>query len=99
MNQLKTQLQTPTDRKGRRLKDQIGNAISSFFLLNSCFLGLALSSLAALEFWPQPSQAAATEAWVHRFSNVVSNSVDRPLKIVRDATPAPRSSVTDAAQN
>ena len=44
-------------------------------------------ALAALAFGPPPAQAqaAVTEAWVHRFSNVVSNSTDRAVKVVRDA--------------
>jgi len=44
----------------------------------------ALATLAMLGFGPEPVEAAVTEAWVHRFSNVLSNSVDRALKVVRD---------------
>jgi hypothetical protein len=33
-----------------------------------------------------PARAAVTEAWVHRYSNVVSNSTDRAFKVVHDAT-------------
>jgi len=57
------------------MKDELRNAISFFFILNSSFLGLALLTFAALAFGPQPTQAAVTEAWVHRFSNVVSNTM------------------------
>ena len=37
--------------------------------------------------WPGAStvQAAITEAWVHRYSNVVSNSVERAFKVLSDA--------------
>jgi hypothetical protein len=31
-----------------------------------------------------PARAAVTEAWVQRYSNVVSNSVDRAFKVVSD---------------
>src|SRR5262245_25167102 len=44
-----------------------------------------LGLLAALAFGPPPAQAAVTEAWVHRYSNVVSNSNDQAVKVVRDA--------------
>src|SRR5206468_3745745 len=40
----------------------------------------------ALAFVAPPARAAAvTEAWVHRYSNVVSNANDRAFKVVRDA--------------
>jgi hypothetical protein len=34
---------------------------------------------------PQPAEAAVTEAWVHRYSNVVTNATDQAVKVVRDA--------------
>src|SRR5262245_27339869 len=34
----------------------------------------------------QPAQTAVTEAWVQRYSNVVTNSKDYAVKVVRDAT-------------
>jgi hypothetical protein len=48
-------------------------------------LWAALGLLAALAFGPPPAQAAVTEAWVHRYSNVLSNTTDRAVKVVRDA--------------
>src|SRR2546422_6656970 len=41
--------------------------------------------LAALAFVAQPVRAAVTEAWVHPYNNVASNSVDQAFKVVRDA--------------
>ena len=32
-----------------------------------------------------PAQAAVTEAWVHRYSNVVNDSSDRAIKVAHDA--------------
>jgi hypothetical protein len=32
-----------------------------------------------------PARAAVTQAWVHRYSNVVSNSTDQAFKVVNDA--------------
>ena len=59
----------------------------ALFHLRSRPAGLwaALVTLASFAFGFQPAQADVTEAWTHRFSNVLNNSVDRPLKIVRDA--------------
>jgi len=48
------------------------------------YITAALLALAVLALGPQAAQAVVTEAWVHRFSNVLSNSVDRALKVVRD---------------
>jgi uncharacterized delta-60 repeat protein len=47
----------------------------------------ALGLLAAVVFGfgPPLAQAAVAEAWVHRYSNVVSNSNDQAFKVVRDA--------------
>jgi len=44
--------------------------------------GLVL--LAALAFCPPRAQAVVTEAWVHRYNNVQSNSTDLAYKIARD---------------
>jgi hypothetical protein len=49
------------------------------------YISAALVALATLAFGPQPAQAAVTEAWVHRYSGVVSNSVDQAFKVVSDA--------------
>jgi len=38
-----------------------------------------------MAFGAPPARAAVTEAWVHRYSNVVSNSDDHAFKVVRDA--------------
>ena len=48
-------------------------------------LSSALVALAALAFGLRPARAAVTEAWVHRYSNVVSNSNDLASKVVTDA--------------
>ena len=51
-------------------------------------LWAALGLLATLAFGPPPAQAAVSEAWVHRYSNVVSNSDGNSygaIKVVRDA--------------
>jgi uncharacterized delta-60 repeat protein len=48
-------------------------------------IGILCVCLAALALWPQPAQAAVTEAWVQRYSNVVSNSADDARKVVSDA--------------
>ena len=50
----------------------------------ACFWA-ALVVLAAFAFWPQPDQAAVTEAWVHRYNNIVNNANDYAFKVVRDA--------------
>ena len=42
-------------------------------------------AFATIAFEPQPSEAAVTEAWVQRYSNVVSNVTDRAVQVVRDA--------------
>ena len=42
-------------------------------------------AFAAIAFGPQPAQAAVTEAWVQRYSNILSNATDRAIKVVRDA--------------
>ena len=44
-----------------------------------------LAALVTLAGGPQPARAAVTEAWVQRYSNVVSNSTDDAFKVVRDA--------------
>jgi hypothetical protein len=45
-----------------------------------------LAALAALTLLvPDPLQAAVTELWAHRFSNIMTNSVDRASKVVRDS--------------
>jgi hypothetical protein len=49
------------------------------------YISTALLAFAVLALGPQPAPAAVTEAWVRRFSNVLSNSVDLALKVVRDA--------------
>src|SRR5437867_2505781 len=41
--------------------------------------------LITLPFTAHPAQVTVTEAWVHRYSNVVSNSDDRAVKVVSDA--------------
>jgi len=48
-------------------------------------LWTGLLAFAMTAFGPRPAQAAVTEAWVHRFSNVVSNVTDEAVKVVRDA--------------
>ena len=48
-------------------------------------LSFALATIVALLNAIPLTQAAVTEAWVHRYSNVVSNSDDRAIKVVRDA--------------
>jgi hypothetical protein len=40
---------------------------------------------AVLTCLTHPARAAVTEAWVHRYSNVVSNANDVAFKVVRDA--------------
>src|SRR5688572_3883788 len=45
----------------------------------------ALGLLAALAFVGLSARAAVTEAWVHRYNNVVSNANDQAVKVVRDA--------------
>jgi hypothetical protein len=67
------------------MKSELRRAISSFFILNSSFLGLALLVFAALAFGPPAAPAAVTEVWVHRYNNVVNNSSDWAAKVVRDA--------------
>jgi hypothetical protein len=48
-------------------------------ILVRCFLCFALYAC------PVPGLSAVVhEAWVHRYSNVVSNSDDRAVKVVRD---------------
>src|SRR6266571_5018887 len=48
-------------------------------------LWAALGLLTALAFVGQPVRAAVTEAWLHRYSNVLSNSTDQAFRVVRDA--------------
>lgn len=48
-------------------------------------LWAVLATLAALAFGRPPARAAVTEAWVHRYNNVVSNATDQAFKVVRDA--------------
>jgi len=48
-------------------------------------LWAALGLYAALSFGPLPARAAVTEAWVHRYNNVMGNSIDQAVKVVRDA--------------
>ncbi len=48
-------------------------------------LWAALGLLAALACVSPPAQATATEAWVHRYSNVLSNSNDQAVQVVRNA--------------
>jgi len=43
-----------------------------------------LMTLVTLTFGPPATHAAVTEAWVHRYNNVVSNSWDWGAKMVRD---------------
>jgi outer membrane protein assembly factor BamB len=50
----------------------------SYLLLAGC--------CAVLTGFPHSAQAAVTEAWVRRYSNIVSNTTDRAVKAVRDAT-------------
>jgi len=50
----------------------------------ACRSCLALTALVALAFGLAPARADVTEAWVHRYNNVVSNSVDQAVKVVRD---------------
>jgi hypothetical protein len=45
-------------------------------------VGVALLTLTVFAF--SSAQAAVTEAWVHRYNNVVSNSYDFAAKVVRD---------------
>src|SRR5689334_14151649 len=42
-------------------------------------------AFAMIAFGASPARAAVTEAWVHRFSNVVDNGTDEAVKVVRDA--------------
>ncbi|MBI2926748.1 MAG: hypothetical protein HYY24_13710, partial [Verrucomicrobia bacterium] len=42
-------------------------------------------AFAMIAFGPPSAQAAVTEAWVQRHSNVVSNAADQAVKVVRDA--------------
>ena len=44
-----------------------------------------LPILTAFLFGLQPAHADVTESWVHRYSNVVSNSIDVAVKVVSDA--------------
>ena len=45
----------------------------------------ALGLLAALATIASPARAAVTEAWVHRYNNVVTNANDQAHRVVRDA--------------
>ena len=55
-------------------------------LLRRCAcLGAVLVVLVTLALEPQPAEAAVTEAWVHRYNNVVNDSNDQAAKVVRDA--------------
>src|SRR5262245_39579618 len=42
-------------------------------------------AFAAVAFPPQPAQAAVTEAWVQRYSNIGSNASDQAVKVAHDA--------------
>lgn len=48
-------------------------------------LWVVLVVLTKLVYEPVSTQAAVTEAWVHRYIDVVTNSSDRASKIMRDA--------------
>src|SRR5437867_8553719 len=52
-------------------------------LLLAGHVGAALGLLVALA--SQPVRAAVIEAWVQRYSNMLSNSYGQSLKVVRDA--------------
>ncbi|HUS34626.1 MAG TPA: PQQ-binding-like beta-propeller repeat protein [Verrucomicrobiae bacterium] len=49
-----------------------------------CSIQLALLCLAFLSL-TRPTPAAVTEAWVHRYNNVVTNPPDKAFKVVSDA--------------
>lgn len=59
-------------------------ALSQLIARRAC-LWAALGLLATLAFGPPPARGAVTEAWVQRYSNVLSNSIDEAFKVVRDA--------------
>src|SRR5262245_58493481 len=48
-------------------------------------LWTVLLALATIAFTTQSTQAAVIEAWVQRYSNIVSNVTDEAVKVVRDA--------------
>ena len=48
-----------------------------------CWAGFL--AFAATALGSQSAHAAATEAWVQRYSNVASSTTDRAIKVVRDA--------------
>jgi uncharacterized delta-60 repeat protein len=46
---------------------------------------VVLAFLATISFGPPSTRAAVIEAWAHRYDNVMSNSIDQAVKVVRDA--------------
>src|SRR4051794_11248172 len=42
-------------------------------------------AFATIALGPQSARAAVIEAWVQRYSNVISNAVDDAVKVARDA--------------
>ena len=73
---IKTQPHAPTAPARR------AGALSLLVARRAC-LWTALGLLAALAFGAQSTRAAVVEGWVHRYSNVVSNSNDQAVKVVR----------------
>src|SRR5688572_29082452 len=54
-------------------------------IFRRAWLWTGFLAFAAIAFGPRPARAAVTEAWVQRYSNVVSNSYDQAHKVVLDA--------------
>src|SRR5262245_21652713 len=54
-------------------------------LFRRAWLRTGFLAFAAIALGLCPAQAAVTEAWVQRYSNVHSNVTDEAVKVVRDA--------------
>jgi hypothetical protein len=53
-------------------------------IVRRAWLWTRFLAFATIAFGPQPAQAAVTEAWVQRYSNVTSIGTDEAVKVVRD---------------
>jgi hypothetical protein len=88
LNAARTAQRTVPTSAQVRLQDstrKLFRGIATLFLPHHACLRASLGFLAALVFGLPPAQAAVTEAWVHRYSNVVSNVTDQAFQVVRDA--------------
>src|SRR5688572_22505629 len=60
-------------------------ATTRHLIFRRASLWIGFLAFAMIAFGPRSAHAAVIEAWVQRYSNVVSNAADQAVKVVHDA--------------